>query len=772
MNELCLKTFSPYYLCFMKNKIKVSLLCLLFIGAVTGCSRESHVITDLSMLEGGKTFAVPAGTAADQMVLDRIPDARIIYFNNVLHCALAVKEGKAHATAYDLPVLVNIKAHLEGLTILDEFIMDDQYGFAVRQDDLKLKEAMDRVLARIREDGTYGEMHDRWFPEQGDPGPMPDIPSSGENGVLNFGTAAVAEPMSYVFADQGAIGFDIEYAAYIAQDLGMELNIVNMEFGALLPALISGKVDMIGAGLSITEERAKSVLFSEPYYEGGLAVMVQGGPQDVKKDKANPSESSGTKTLAVLLGSSHESYARKHYADDRLLQYQTVPDLLLALKQGKTDAAFFAREMFRHVGPDNPEIGILADDVFFEPLGIIFKPGNETLRLQFNDFLKEIRQNGIYDDMVQRWIDDAGTTMPEIPQHGENGEFPAAIVGNIGLPFISLIDGQLAGFDIEMMMRFASHLGKRFVPVDMPFNSLLMAVSSGRVMAGASSIMITEERARQVAFSDPYYETGVCIIALNSYINKEHAAEFIPPESPGDKTGFFSGIKKSFHNNLVLEDRYKLVVDGLAVTVIISILAAILGTILAGAVCSMRMSASRLISSFARVYIAFFRGTPVLVLLMIIFYVVFASVHISPVLVAVIAFGLNFAAYAAEIFRTSINSIGKGQKEAGIAGGFTRTPTFTHIILPQAMRHALPVYKGEFISMVKATSVVGYIAVQDITRVSDIIRSRTFDAFFPLLVATVIYLALAWLLTWLLDKVEISVDPKRKRIRKMKEETV
>ncbi len=720
------------------------------------------------MLED-KVFAVPAGTAADQMVLDRFPEAGILYFNSVLDCALAVKEGKARATAYDLPVLANIEAKLEGLTVLDEFIMDDQYGFAVRQGDQRLKEAMDRVLSQIQEDGTYKEMQDRWFPKQGEPGPMPDIPLSDRNGILNFGTAAVTEPMAYVYADEGVIGFDIEYAMRIARDLGMELNIVNMEFGALLPALISGKVDMIGAGLSITEERAKSVLFSEPYYEGGLAVMVKGiDSQTVSEKKV----SSGPKSLAVLLGSSHESYARKHYADDRLLQYQTVPDLLLALKQGKTDAAFFAREMFRHVGPDNPEIGILADDVFFEPLGIIFKPGNETLRLQFNDFLKEIRQNGIYDDMVQRWIDDAGTTMPEIPQHGENGEFPVAIVGNIGLPFISLIDGQLAGFDIEMMKRFASHLGKRFVPVDMPFNSLLMAVSSGRVMAGASCIMITEERARQVAFSDPYYETGVCIIALNSYINKEHAAEFIPPESPGDKTGFFSGIKKSFHNNLVLEDRYKLVLDGLKVTVIISILAAILGTILGGAVCSMRMSASRFISSFAKVYIAFFRGTPVLVLLMIIFYVVFASVHISPVLVAVIAFGLNFAAYAAEIFRTSINSIGKGQKEAGIAGGFTRTQTFTHIILPQAMRHALPVYKGEFISMVKATSVVGYIAVQDITRVSDIIRSRTFDAFFPLLVATVIYLVLAWLLTWLLDKVEISVDPKRKRIRKMKEETV
>ncbi len=642
------------------------------------------------MLED-KVFAVPAGTAADQMVLDRFPEAGILYFNSVLDCALAVKEGKARATAYDLPVLANIEAKLEGLTVLDEFIMDDQYGFAVRQGDQRLKEAMDRVLSQIQEDGTYKEMQDRWFPKQGEPGPMPDIPLSDRNGILNFGTAAVTEPMAYVYADEGVIGFDIEYAMRIARDLGMELNIVNMEFGALLPALISGKVDMIGAGLSITEERAKSVLFSEPYYEGGLAVMVKGiDSQTVSEKKVY----SGPKSLAVLLGSSHESYARKHYADDRLLQYQTVPDLLLALKQGKTDAAFFAREMFRHVGPDNPEIGILADDVFFEPLGIIFKPGNETLRLQFNDFLKEIRQNGIYDDMVQRWIDDSGTTMPEIPQHGENGEFPVAIVGNIGLPFISLIDGQLAGFDIEMMKRFASHLGKRFVPVDMPFNSLLMAVSSGRVMAGASCIMITEERARQVAFSDPYYETGVCIIALNSYINKDHAAEFIPPESPGDKTGFFSGIKKSFHNNLVLEDRYKLVLDGLKVTVIISILAAILGTILGGVICSMRMSASRFISSFAKVYIAFFRGTPVLVLLMIIFYVVFASVHISPVLVAVIAFGLNFAAYAAEIFRTSINSIGKGQKEAGIAGGFSRTQTFTHIILPQAMRHATAGTRG------------------------------------------------------------------------------
>jgi polar amino acid transport system substrate-binding protein len=115
------------------------------------------------------------------------------------------------------------------------------------------------------------------------------------------------------------------------------------------------------------------------------------------------------------------------------------------------------------------------------------------------------------------------------------------------------------------------------------------------------------------------------------------------------------------------------------------------------------------------------------------------------------------------MFRTSIQSIEKGQSEAGIAGGFTKFQTFIYIIMPQALRHLLPVYKGEFISLVKMTSIVGYVAVQDLTKASDIIRSRTFDAFFPLLMAAFIYLILAWVLTWALGKVEVSVEPKRRR---------
>ncbi len=138
---------------------------------------------------------------------------------------------------------------------------------------------------------------------------------------------------------------------------------------------------------------------------------------------------------------------------------------------------------------------------------------------------------------------------------------------------------------------------------------------------------------------------------------------------------------------------------------------------------------------------------------MLIYYVVFASVSIDAVLIAILAFALNFAAYVAEIFRTGIEGVDKGQSEAGIAMGFSRLKTFLYIILPQTVRRILPVYKGEFISLVKMTSIVGYIAVQDLTRASDIIRSRTFDAFFPLVMVAILYFFISWFLMQFIEYV-------------------
>lgn len=219
---------------------------------------------------------MPTGTVADKLVASKFPDAKFLYFNSVLDAAMAVKAGKADAAAYDEPILRNIAGKNPGLTVLPTPITLDDYGFAVRLGDQALKDAIDGLVSDARADGTYQQMLNRWLPKTGNPGPMPALPAGSESGgVLRFGTAPVTEPFSFVDGTQAVTGLDIELAKRVALRLNKRLEVVNLEFGAMIPALTASKVDMIGACITITEERKKSVLFSQPYYKGGISALVR-----------------------------------------------------------------------------------------------------------------------------------------------------------------------------------------------------------------------------------------------------------------------------------------------------------------------------------------------------------------------------------------------------------------------------------------------------------------------------------------------------------------
>jgi len=234
-----------------------------------------------------------------------------------------------------------------------------------------------------------------------------------------------------------------------------------------------------------------------------------------------------------------------------------------------------------------------------------------------------------------------------------------------------------------------------------------------------------------------------------------------------DGKGFWPAFSDSFRRTFLTEERYLLVWQGVKVTLLISILSALFGTLLGFGICTMRRAKSAWACLPAKVFIRTVQGTPIVVLLMILYYIVFSSVDINPVVVAVIGFSINFAAYVSEMMRTGIDAVDKGQHEAAVALGFNRFQVFSKITLPQALRHELPVFKGEFVSMLKMTSVVGYIAIQDLTKMSDIIRSRTYEAFFPLIATALIYFAIAYAMTALLSLVELKIDPKqRKRVVK------
>ena len=212
-----------------------------------------------------------------------------------------------------------------------------------------------------------------------------------------------------------------------------------------------------------------------------------------------------------------------------------------------------------------------------------------------------------------------------------------------------------------------------------------------------------------------------------------------------------NSLTESFYNNLIAEDRYRMILDGLQVTLLITLCAALLGTLMGGLVCWMRMSQRRWLQQVAKVYIELMRGTPVLVLLMLMYYVVMAPLDATGIVVAIVTFAMNTAAYISEMLRTTIQGIDRGQTEAGLALGLTPRQTFFKIVLPQVVRAVMPVYQGEVVSLLKGTSIVGYIAVADMTRASDLIRSRTFDAFFPLIVTAIIYFLMAWLIGQLLQ---------------------
>lgn len=215
----------------------------------------------------------------------------------------------------------------------------------------------------------------------------------------------------------------------------------------------------------------------------------------------------------------------------------------------------------------------------------------------------------------------------------------------------------------------------------------------------------------------------------------------------------------SFLHNFIEEERWKYIADGLFVTLQVTFFAVILGIFLGFLVAMVRSTYDKtgklkLLNFLCNLYLTVIRGTPVVVQLLITYFVIFGSVNIDKVLVAVIAFGFNSGAYVAEIIRGGIMSVDQGQFEAGRSLGFSYFRTMIYIILPQALKNVLPALANEFIVLLKETSVAGYIALQDLTKGGDIIRSRTYDAFMPLIAVAVIYLLMVMLFNYFVKQLE------------------
>ena len=433
--------------------------------------------------------------------------------------------------------------------------------------------------------------------------------------------------------------------------------------------------------------------------------------------------------------------------------FSTVPDGITALREGKIDGFIGDEPVLRYSASqiEGMQIGIVeanSNDVAWA----CSKDGKmQPLADEMDEFIISQRKSGKLEEMKNRWFDAPDSQSMEdyslLP--GPRGILRIASDTTYP-PFEFLKDGMIVGFDIELFGEFCKEYGYALDCYVTEYSSVLAGLETGKVTT-TGYLAVSPEIKDKLFFSEPYMYAEQTMVVRNVAGNTTPVGNF------------FQKIAAAFEQNFIRENRWQLILNGFGVTLILSLGSALCGTLIGFGICFARRSRNKVVSTITAAFIRIFQGLPIVVFLMILYFVIFAKAEISGIIIGIIGFSVDFGVYVAEILRSAIDAIPLGQWEAADALGFWPSKTLSRIILPQAIYHALPVYKGQFIAMVKMTSVVGYITVQDLTKVSDIIRSQTYDAFLPLIFTAIVYFGLSWSLTLLIGRIEIKVNPKLRK---------
>ncbi len=706
----------------------------------------------------GKKLGVPQGTVQDIYLMETYPQLELQRHNFEADMMLALEKGICDAAIMDDVICYALARKKPNIQLFEDPSLPKNFmgmAFNHSPEGKELCRQFNEFLSGLRESGELEAICNKWIVNT-ETAEMPkfNIPTEGKPIIV--GMEPCTEPIVFMRGEE-IVGMDAELIYRFAEHIGRPVEIKNIDYYGLLTAVATGQVEIASSGFLITAERGESVLFSDPYYTSRSIIATR------TEDTAAPAEESdipelGTiavkdlvgKKLGVPQGTVQDIYLMETYPQLELQRHNFEADMMLALEKGICDAAIMDDVICYALARKKPNILLFEDPSLpknFMGMAFNHTPEGKELCKQFNEFLSGLRESGELEAICNKWI--RHTETAQMPKFNIPTEGKPIIVGMEPCtePIVFMRGEEIVGMDAELIYRFAEHIGRPVEIKNIDYYGLLTAVAAGQVEIASSGFLITAERGESVLFSDPYY-TSISVIATRKDVDLKGEPSAVTKAAQG----IVGSIRDSFYRNIIAESRYMLIWDGLKATFAIAFFSTLFGTLVGAAVCYLRMSHSKFWQWFARVYIDIMRGTPILILLMLMYYVAFAGTQVEALYVAIITFSLNFGAYVSEMFRSSITSIDRGQSEAGIAMGFSPFHSFYYIVLPQAIKRVLPVYKGEVISLIKNTSVVGYIAIADLTKMTDIIRARTFDPFFPLLMVAILYFLIAWLFTFVLDR--------------------
>lgn len=354
-----------------------------------------------------------------------------------------------------------------------------------------------------------------------------------------------------------------------------------------------------------------------------------------------------------------------------------------------------------------------------------------------NEFIAKSKEDGTLDQLYKYWIEEFNEDTCKMETgtfSGENGTIKIAYEGAFQ-PYSYIKDNELIGYDIDFICRFCRAYGYKPEFLDIAYDAIPAALTSGKCEFGTNIIVGKERSNSDIALSECYV------------VQKIYACFYTGVES---KNG--TSIADSFQKTFMKENRWKLFADGLKTTVIIVVFSILLGTFLGYLIylfCRNRPVAAKVFGIFQWIL----QGVPTVLFLMILYYLVFKNVS-NGIYVAIIGFTILFTSAMYSMIENGVKSVGVGQLEAARAQGFSDFGAFRYIIMPQAIQHFLPLYKDNVISILKESSIVGYIAIEDLTKMGDMVRARTFEAFFPLIATALIYFAVIVALIALVNLVQ------------------
>lgn len=742
------------------KRILAGLLAALMIvlslcGCTTGESSSKKNSGSKEKSSSEMIVGLTTGSVFDVMAKKEFPGCKIDYINATADMPIALETGKIDAYICDEPLFRIIQKEYPNHYV-SKVLEKEQCGFIFPKDykNPEVVRQLNDYIRTIREDGTMKEIDAIWFGDDESLQVVDYDSLTGENGELTLCiTTDVGIPFSYV-KDGKYVGYDVDMAVRFCKEYGYGLNIIDTNFAGLLASVSSGKCDFGASCVIMTPERMETMEFTEPNYNGATVLIEKEMSWENHLTPSDPSvfDSLAGKKVGVLSGAIFDTLVEEAIPDAEIIRFSSTSDLPLALDLGKIDAYVTDEPVFRILSQKYTHHNIFgvintSDYAYIFPKG---SPRADTFQLHMNEFLQKIKGDGTIDKINELWFgnDTDAQNIDFDSLTGENGTLVLSLTTGIGVPFTYVKDGKYAGYDVDIAFRFCKEYGYDLEIRDSDFSGMIAAVSSGRCDMGCGSIAITEERLENMNFSDPNYYGGVVVIEKGTAGNADD-----------DNFGSFG---KSFERTFITEGRWKLFIDGIRVTMEITIGAALFGTILGFALFLIIRKNNRIFNAAIHACRNVLEMTPVVVILMIFYYILLKDTSFSGEWVSIIGFTLIFASSVIGLLTNAVSAIDKGQMEAALALGFSDTKAFLRVILPQAMQFFLPGYRSEIVTLIKSTAIVGYIAVQDLTKISDIIRSRTYEPFLPLIASAVFYYLIAKLLSEIVKKITVNIDPKRR----------